>query len=576
VQSLKLSNYLRIIISIVILFGAAALLGSGEPFFTRFLAIQGREFTLNNQVVQLKGTNYYPKDSPWTFMWRRWHGPAVQDQLELAHSMGINSVRILVPFNPNTGWTHDDGSVDPQYLQRLKEFVQIAGQNQIKVNITLFDFYDTFDPAGTPENARVLSYLRTIVNAFADDDRVFAWDLHNEPDNYSDWREGHPEKVIDWLERMTAEIKTIDQNHPVTVGMAKAGNLWVKGKDGRTVADISDFISFHSYDTNTIRQNITDIKSRTNKPILLQEIGWPTGPDCGQQGYNEDTQSYLYRTMLQAATEGNLAGVMQWSLFDYTGYRSADYDSDADHYGLIKTDGSEKPAAYTFEQLYKVQPLASHSATYYTLSIVAIAPTDSLEWADNFDVYFPETGKTIRTIFKDYWQRNDGEHSLGLPLTEPLHESNLIVQYFQYGRLERNDKIDAKELRNLTLDEQIKHIVRVSKIGSEIATLDKYPRVDAASVAPGRRYFEETGHSLGGAFLSYWEANDGSAKFGAPLSEEVDGPDGAVLQYFERAELEIRPAQDGAPSQVSLGPLGGEYLQQKRPCVEDPLITSTP
>jgi spore germination protein YaaH len=76
-----------------------------------------------------------------------------------------------------------------------------------------------------------------------------------------------------------------------------------------------------------------------------------------------------------------------------------------------------------------------------------------------------------------------------------------------------------------------------------------------------RLYFRETRHTLRGAFLTCWRANGGLARFGYPLTEEMNetnAEDGQVytVQYFERARLEYHPELAGTPHEVLLGHLG--------------------
>ena len=79
-------------------------------------------------------------------------------------------------------------------------------------------------------------------------------------------------------------------------------------------------------------------------------------------------------------------------------------------------------------------------------------------------------------------------------------------------------------------------------------------------------YFDATGHTLGDAFLQYWQANGGLALFGYPISEpftEVSPADGKpyTVQYFERNRFELHPEYAGTPYEVELGLLGSETTQ---------------
>ena len=50
-------------------------------------------------------------------------------------------------------------------------------------------------------------------------------------------------------------------------------------------------------------------------------------------------------------------------------------------------------------------------------------------------------------------------------------------------------------------------------------------------IAPTSRYFPETGHTVSGNFLRYWNGFGGLASFGFPISD-VFTRDGVQMQYF--------------------------------------------
>jgi spore germination protein len=81
-------------------------------------------------------------------------------------------------------------------------------------------------------------------------------------------------------------------------------------------------------------------------------------------------------------------------------------------------------------------------------------------------------------------------------------------------------------------------------------------------------YVRETGHSLQGAFLNYWNTHGGAAIFGYPLTEEfveVSAIDGRAytVQYFERNRFEYHPEARGTAYEVQLGLLGVQVLQNR-------------
>lgn len=96
------------------------------------------------------------------------------------------------------------------------------------------------------------------------------------------------------------------------------------------------------------------------------------------------------------------------------------------------------------------------------------------------------------------------------------------------------------------------------------------PTVGVVTV-PGsaRQVFPETGKTVGGLFLDYWQENGGLAQQGFPISDlvgersELDGK-GYTVQYFERAVFEYHPENE-APYDVLLSQLGTFRYKQKYP-----------
>jgi hypothetical protein len=64
-------------------------------------------------------------------------------------------------------------------------------------------------------------------------------------------------------------------------------------------------------------------------------------------------------------------------------------------------------------------------------------------------------------------------------------------------------------------------------------------------------FFPETGHNVGMAIKTRFDALGGVATFGLPLTELIVGADGAHVQYFERARFEFRPAAPEARVAIS-------------------------
>jgi len=95
----------------------------------------------------------------------------------------------------------------------------------------------------------------------------------------------------------------------------------------------------------------------------------------------------------------------------------------------------------------------------------------------------------------------------------------------------------------------------------------------------GCRTFTETGKTVCGRFLQYWQQNGGLAQQGFPLSgqfTEVSDLNGKTytVQYFERAVFELHP-ENQAPNDVLLSQLGTFQFKRKYPNGE-PVGGATP
>jgi hypothetical protein len=96
------------------------------------------------------------------------------------------------------------------------------------------------------------------------------------------------------------------------------------------------------------------------------------------------------------------------------------------------------------------------------------------------------------------------------------------------------------------------------------------PAVLPTIAVPGerRRTFAETGQTVQGLFLDYWEAHGGLPQQGYPISGrlgEVSTLDGQpyTVQYFERAVFEYHPEHAGTPFAVLLTQLGTYQYRAK-------------
>ena len=526
-----------------------------------FIKAEGDKLTRLGQSVQIKGVNYYPQGKPWAEMWEDWKGEQIGRELAAARAdLGVNVVRVLVPFSEGS-WKAGRDGVNALMLGRLREMVQMAGDLDTRLIVSLFDFEEFFPAPGSRDEADQRAWLTQLVGNFKGDDRIMAWDIHNEPDNYKRWKEpGGPEEILTWTGRMADLLHQLAPNHLVTVGVGHYETLWRPAPDGRTMLDYSDVVSFHTYNAADTERQIYEIRARSPKPILLEEFGWPTGPRCSQAGYDEATQAETYRQQLQVAT-GRVAGVVAWTLRDFDAGPTARFDTREEHYGLYRADGSLKPAAGFFK-VYDASPLPP--ATHTSLPITQTGP-NPIDGPLAPKRYASELATAyLKSYFRRAFELFGAQGSFGVPLSDAYvrPEDGRVVQYFSAGLLAYYPEAPAQipDFALYNEFDQVSFLVKPEPLGTRLAAgRGDGPFARVNDPGGDARYFPQTGHTLRDDFRSFYNAVRGTWRLGLPISEQfteqVDGRD-TTVQYFERGRLEHDPG--GA---VRVGALGLQAWQ---------------
>jgi endonuclease YncB( thermonuclease family) len=181
---------------------------------------------------------------------------------------------------------------------------------------------------------------------------------------------------------------------------------------------------------------------------------------------------------------------------------------------------------------------------------------------------FPETGQCISGRIQQYWEQNGGLPVFGFPTTDQ-HEELVEGRPFQVQWFERN-RLELHPENQRPYDVLLGRL-GVDRLAQQGRDWFSFPKGGEQS---GCRHFAETGHTLCGAFLSYFRAHgldlgqpgiaeaESLALFGLPISEatdEVSATDGKtyLTQHFERARMELHP-ENSPPFDVLLGLLGNE------------------
>lgn len=232
------------------------------------------------------GFNYIPANAiSYTEMWMDYcfDLQRIDRELALAQTTAFNALRVVLPF---VVWEHEPEA----FKKRIGAFLGVCQRRALGVMLTLFDdcaFGPVRDPVfgkqpgvvvgwyangWTPSPGHALvrdqstwprleRYVKDIIGAFREDDRVWVWDLYNEPTNGGLGGTSLPlvEKVFQWA-------REIHPSQPLTVAQ------W--NSDGALNALIyrhSDIITFHDYGSaDHLARHIADL-TKHRRPLICTE-----------------------------------------------------------------------------------------------------------------------------------------------------------------------------------------------------------------------------------------------------------------------------------------------------------------
>jgi hypothetical protein len=249
----------------------------------------------------LVGSNYIPADAINELeMWQAdtFDAKRIDTELGWAEAIGLNTMRVFLHDLP---WQQDATG----FKERIDTFLQIAAKHRIKPLFVLFDSCWDPEPRLGKQHAprpgvhnsgwvqspgakalqdpaqypRLEAYVKGVVGAFAKDDRVLGWDIWNEPDNgnggsYADLEaKNKSELVLALLPRAFAWARAAHPTQPLTSGVWK-GNWSVAEKlepGAKIQIEMSDVISFHSYDKPEVFEKRVLSLQQYHRPILCTE-----------------------------------------------------------------------------------------------------------------------------------------------------------------------------------------------------------------------------------------------------------------------------------------------------------------
>jgi hypothetical protein len=248
------------------------------------------------------GADYIPRDAINQLeMWQAatFNPQEIDQELGWAQSIGMNTMRV---FLHDLLWQQDPAG----FQQRINTFLTIANKHKIRPIFVLFDSCWEADPKLGPQHPpipgvhnsgwvqspgmvaladptqypRLEAYVKGVVGAFANDPRILAWDLWNEPDNGDDESYDKPQKekgknglVAELLPKVFSWARSQHPIQPLTSGVFYGD--WDDFSKLKPVQKIqigeSDILSFHNYSwPEDFEKHIVQLQTY-HRPIFCTE-----------------------------------------------------------------------------------------------------------------------------------------------------------------------------------------------------------------------------------------------------------------------------------------------------------------
>jgi len=300
----------------------------------------------------LVGANFLPSDAVNELeMWQpeTFNPTEIDRELGWAEGMGMNTMRV---FLHNLLWEKDAKG----FKERIDKFLAIAAKHHIRPIFVLFDSCWDPDPKlgpqrppipgvhnsgwvqapgrkmlGDPQqHPRLRDYVQGVVGAFANDPRILAWDVWNEPDNDNASSYGSielknkRELILDVLPEAFAWARSAHPVQPLTSGIWTGdwSSLDKMSSVSRLQIERSDVISFHNYDwPEGFEGRILELQ-QFHRPLLCTE-------------YMARGAGSTFDTILPIAKKYNVAAI-NWGLVKGKSQTYLPWDSWQRPYVLIK------------------------------------------------------------------------------------------------------------------------------------------------------------------------------------------------------------------------------------------------
>ena len=328
-------------------YGSAGSLPLAKPIVGMTLRLAGTTPILpkshaSTVLDNLKLMNYYPSNNAWTYMWENWSLNTINQDFTAIAGLHANAVRIII--QPAAfGFPNPTSNAQSELAQTIAS----AQMHGLKVQLTLFDLWTSYSDTEDSTN-----WMAKLLGPYANDPEVAFAELQNEvnPANAAQ---------MSWVQDELPVLRTVMGTVPVTVSTTGPDTPSVLSELKLALGpDQPDFYDVHYYGNPTdAYAQLSEDKAIANPlPLFVGETGASSTPVNGEtSAAAEAYQDLLLRSVEWATDALGLPAPAPWTFQDFTSTAippELNLGTDEYFYGLIRTDGSEKPAAISLSQFF--------------------------------------------------------------------------------------------------------------------------------------------------------------------------------------------------------------------------------
>ena len=378
------------------------------------------------------GVNYWPRKKA-MYWWSNFDLGEVREEFAVIKGIGLDVVRLFLLWDD---FQPDPARVEQDKLDNLIKVADIAAENGLGLDVTFFTghmsgpnwsprwllggdlppavhshwlrdvvsegkctdrgYRNMFHDETALQAERLL--LTTVVAALKDHPGIWMWNLGNEPDLFA-WPNSS-EMGAAWVKEMVDLIKSIDPQHPVTIGLHSDGIHRDNGLRIDKVYAQTDIAVMHPYpmyiswarqplDPDFVPFTCALTAALAGKPVLMEEFGGCTalpgeatytmkwsetnGRTREQFMASEEDFAEFLRLTLPKLQDSGATGAMLWRYADYVPElwdlppcQNARHER---YFGLVRPDGSLKPHARVIQDFAKTRPQVKPIPEYAKLVV---------------------------------------------------------------------------------------------------------------------------------------------------------------------------------------------------------------